>query len=47
MANTYLLKIDQLYIKPVYAPNAEEDGTELVDVITRVDFYYEATSSTS
>ena len=46
MANTYLLKIDQLYIKPVYAPNPEYDETELVDVITRVDFYYEATSET-
>ena len=30
MAKTYLLKIDQLYIKPVYAPNPEYDETELV-----------------
>lgn len=44
MENTYLLLIDQLYIQPVYAPNPEEDGTELIDVVTRVDYRYEATS---
>lgn len=41
MENTYLLKIDQLYIKPIHSI---EDDAEIVDVITRVDFHYEATS---
>ena len=44
MANTYLLLIDQLYIQPVQTPNPDEDGTEILDVITKIDYNYEATS---
>lgn len=43
MANTYLLLIDQVYIQPLQTPEVE---VELVDVITRIDFHYEATSPT-
>ena len=38
MANTYLLLIDQLYIQPVQTPNPDEDGTEILDVITKIDY---------
>ncbi len=41
MANTYLLLIDQLYIQP---EQNTETGDELVNVVTAVDFRYEATS---
>ncbi len=43
MASTYLLLIDQIYVQPVQTLETEDD---LLDVITRVDFHYEATSPT-
>ena len=46
MANTYLLLIDQLYIQAVQTPNPDEDGTEILDVITKIDYNYEVTSPT-
>ena len=44
MANTYLLLIDQLYIQPVLDTSSDEETSELIDVVTRVDYRYEATS---
>lgn len=44
MANTYLLLIDQLYIQPVLDISSEEETSELINVVTRVDYRYEATS---
>tara|TARA_B100000795_G_C22706024_1_gene401593 strand:- start:122 stop:508 length:387 start_codon:yes stop_codon:yes gene_type:complete len=41
MANTYKLKIDQLYIRPT---SKDSDGTDIVNVVTKVDYHYEATS---
>lgn len=43
MANTYLLLIDQIYVQPVQ--NIDEDS-ELINVITKIDWRYEATSET-
>lgn len=43
MANTYLLLIDQIYVQPVQ--NIDEES-ELINVITKVDWRYEATSET-
>ena len=46
MANTYLLLIDQLYIQPVLdiSSDTTSETSELIDVVTRVDYRYEATS---
>lgn len=44
MANTYLLLIDQLYIQPVLDTSSEEEASELIDVVTRIDYRYQATS---
>lgn len=44
MANTYLLLIDQLYIQPVLDTSTEGETSELINVVTRVDYRYEATS---
>lgn len=43
MANTYLLLIDQIYVQPVQ--NIDEES-ELINVITKIDWRYEATSET-
>lgn len=45
MANTYLLLIDQLYIQPVLETSSDEETSELINVVTRVDYRYQATSS--
>ena len=44
MANTYLLLIDQLYVQPVLDTSSEDETSELINVVTRVDYRYEATS---
>ena len=43
MANTYLLLIDQLYVQPVQ--NLGEE-TELINVVTKVDWRIKGTSET-